>query len=814
MDTPPLDRESATGNGATGPLQPVDLHRLVKTLAPAAVPGLDLHLAKPTHFVIAVLRHNCDCNEEGWQCDGSFMWIKGRNKVTVAQVKAAYLGRNGDPNLRFELKMGNWAPPDDMRMDQLDSPDRHIIFNSVELPTMETLSAASLNRDLRISRGPSTPSRATPIRQPLQPVSRQVSVHPKQAQERPPAMKAEPAESEVQLPPPIATEVRASAEAHEAETQEAYKPRPQEDPFPAMQEEEEEAQQKRGLQLKALTDETSLDRLESAVFTGVKVLSDLETPLKGVTGSADAIAWLEQIGKARDLAARTRTVVGVVGNTGAGKSSVLNAMLDEERLVPTNCMRACTAVVTELSYNHTATEKSKYRAEIEFIKDSEWRKELEILFKEILDDSGHVSREAQNPDTEAGVAFAKIRAVYHKYTKEMLANASVDELMRIKNVKSVLGTTKHLDESDPAEFYRRLQGYVDSKEKGTEKYDTLGRDITNRVREFEYWPLIKVVKTYTKAEALSTGAVIVDLPGVHDSNAARAAVAEGYMKSCTGLWIVAPINRAVDDKAAKTLLGNTFKRQLKYDGTYSAVTFICSKTDDISRTEAADSLQLEEFQSLDQRLDEIRREKKIFTKEFKQLKDKKDDHAEAVEQIDDDLEKWEDLESKCDDGKTVYAPSTATTSKKCKGGGRQGPAKKKRRVSAVSDDEVEYISSSDEARVDDNSYAANETADLDRQPLTSEEVAAKIADLKQLKREARRERQNIDGEIREVKEKLRPLEEEEESIDMKQSALCIKGRNDYSRDAIRQDFADGIRELDQENAEEEGNSLNHHHQRV
>lgn len=41
-----------------------------------------------------------------------------------------------------------------------------------------------------------------------------------------------------------------------------------------------------------------------------------------------------------------------------------------------------------------------------------------------------------------------------------------------------------------------------------------------------YWPLVRVVRIYTKAPALSTGATLVDLPGIFDSNAARVAVAE------------------------------------------------------------------------------------------------------------------------------------------------------------------------------------------------------------------------------------------------------------------------------------------------
>lgn len=41
-------------------------------------------------------------------------------------------------------------------------------------------------------------------------------------------------------------------------------------------------------------------------------------------------------------------VIGVVGDTGAGKSSCLNALLGEEEVLPQSGMRACTACVVEV----------------------------------------------------------------------------------------------------------------------------------------------------------------------------------------------------------------------------------------------------------------------------------------------------------------------------------------------------------------------------------------------------------------------------------------------------------------------------------
>jgi len=51
------------------------------------------------------------------------------------------------------------------------------------------------------------------------------------------------------------------------------------------------------------------------------------------------------------LEQRTVTTIGIIGSTGSGKSSFMNAILGYESIVPTSCMRACTAVVTEIAFN-------------------------------------------------------------------------------------------------------------------------------------------------------------------------------------------------------------------------------------------------------------------------------------------------------------------------------------------------------------------------------------------------------------------------------------------------------------------------------
>ncbi|KAH9882765.1 hypothetical protein J1614_000131 [Plenodomus biglobosus] len=557
--------------------------------------------------------------------------------------------------------------------------------------------------------------------------------------------------------------------------------------------------------IRAIIDQQNPLVLEAGVSKATTVLETLRAKFaQHATTNVESESWVQAIDKLMPQAERKRTVVGVVGNTGAGKSSVINALLDEERLVPTNCMRACTAVVTEISWNPSTNFSDKYRAEIEFIGHADWEKELHILLKEFLTDNGTVSRDVSDPNSDAGIAWAKFHSVYPDIHRDSLGEWTVSSLMAKPAIAQILGTTKKITTAMPGRFYIELQRYVDNKEKVIKKGKDKDKEKKSR-SQMEYWPLIKVVKIYTKSPALSTGACIVDLPGVHDSNAARAAVAQGYMKQCTGLWIVAPINRAVDDKAAKTLLGDSFKRQLKYDGGFSSITFICSKTDDISITEAIDSLELEdEIATFEHERTECTKQIEKIEKQLLKLKDEQADYKVAQRNASEEIEEWENLKDLLDDGKVVYAPLPAPKKRKR---GRSG--KEPRKKSARHDDDANDDSdedSDDDFLVTDHEETENDEAYIDdaqRTPLSEADIKQNLKILRDVKKDARRAAAEKKREMDELEPQIQELNNRMNEIKAKISHICIAERNEYSKTAIQTDVAAGIKEIDQENAAEE-----------
>jgi hypothetical protein len=237
-------------------------------------------------------------------------------------------------------------------------------------------------------------------------------------------------------------------------------------------------------------------------------------------------------------------------------------------------------------------------------------------------------------------------------------------------VSRMLGETKHIIAPNSRVFSEEIAKYIDSKEKkrggdkkgkGKEKdkpaggsslmalvmknaaagssrvqkdkIQTAGAGATKKNDQYNpegpaFWPLIRQVRVRCRAAALATGAILVDLPGVADANAARNSIAKDYMKKCDCIWILAPITRAVDDKTARDLLGDAFKMQLMMDGNYdpSTITFVATKCDDISCSEVIPALEIDDdpvLVEIEERIDAAR-------EQIKEARDEKEEADSAV----------------------------------------------------------------------------------------------------------------------------------------------------------------------------------------
>lgn len=294
-----------------------------------------------------------------------------------------------------------------------------------------------------------------------------------------------------------------------------------------------------------------------------------------------------------------------------------------------------------------------------------------------------------------------------------------------------------------------------------------------------------------------------------------------------GLWIVAPINRAVEyvpwnqilqalqspnishvadfvdsDKVARTLLGDSFKRQLQYDGAYSRVTFICSKTDDVSNTEVARSLNLDAQLSADWvKIDEIDNRLGDLKKTVAELKDSKSIYEEQFCYADEEFDIWDTLKEHCENGKDVWPPVDKTKKRKV---AEEGPEarKKNKGPNPYSDSHATDTISDDELGLHSSS-AEKEPSPERGDPLTIGAIERKLSELRGIKRHARNERVGLDTKIKSLIWKIDDLREDKSAIQSNINAVCIKARNDYAKGAIQTDFAAGIKELDQENAQEE-----------
>ncbi len=241
---------------------------------------------------------------------------------------------------------------------------------------------------------------------------------------------------------------------------------------------------------------------------------------------------------------------------------------------------------------------------------------------------------------------------------------------------------------------------------------------------------------------LSTGAVLVDLPGVRDSNAARAKVAEKYLQNCNQIAIVAPIKRAVDDGTAKELLGEQFKRRLLMDGQYGNVFFICTQTDDLEPTET-----MRDHSDVAQKV----------PGRWEKMTELASEISSLERQISDKLHEEEDLKDRVEEFKRQYQ---------------------------------EAVGDLREFREENDGLDDDEDEEIDADQL--ENLKAVIATAKSAFRQSTRDLEQWKEDNTEVIERDQDLCD---GLQKQLKTMCSIVRNEYSKQCLQEDFRSGLKEL-------------------
>ncbi|XP_075942098.1 nuclear GTPase SLIP-GC-like isoform X3 [Anarhichas minor] len=273
--------------------------------------------------------------------------------------------------------------------------------------------------------------------------------------------------------------------------------------------------------------------------------------------------------KIKDLETDKREVVGVFGKTGAGKSSLINAVIGVKNLLPSGNVRACTSVMIKVEAN---MQNSKYEANIEFITKEEWKDEL-WFSKNFLGDNTDQESDQKDDDDRWDIV-EKLSALYG----EDWEIKSPDDLMNDKYFKEIpeflLSKGKILTVETAKELSAKLVKYTRSDPK----------DGDGKAVKRWYWPLVKCVTIKVPNNDLLKHVTLVDLPGNGDRNKSRDKMWKTLVGSCSTVWIVTDMNRAASEpepweilESASSFMGNGGQCQHIY--------FICTKSDHIEDSE-------------------------------------------------------------------------------------------------------------------------------------------------------------------------------------------------------------------------------------
>ncbi|XP_059249469.1 nuclear GTPase SLIP-GC [Mustela nigripes] len=255
--------------------------------------------------------------------------------------------------------------------------------------------------------------------------------------------------------------------------------------------------------------------------------------------------------------------IGLFGSTGAGKSSLINAIIQQAMFLPVSGESICTSCIVQVSSGCC----EQYEAKIHLLSDQEWKEELKHLTK--------LLHRTEEPDREEADVWDRDDAVEEAIWKLQMfygngaERKSYEELLRARP-KGKIPTSRiiTLKAEEAGELSVKLDPYI----------RTQRRDLDGESAETQIWPLIKHVEvTLPKSELIPEGVVLVDIPGTGDFNSKRDEMWKKTIDKCSVIWVISDIERVSGGRAHEDLLNESIKACQR--GFCRDVALVVTKTD-------------------------------------------------------------------------------------------------------------------------------------------------------------------------------------------------------------------------------------------
>ncbi|KAL6712302.1 hypothetical protein ACN47E_000179 [Coniothyrium glycines] len=292
----------------------------------------------------------------------------------------------------------------------------------------------------------------------------------------------------------------------------------------------------------------------------------------------------------KDITYEKATKVAVAGDTGAGKSALLNAMLGVVNLnIESDAGGACTCVITEFRQSPPG-QAAPYVAEVQFF-------DLAVchpLVKELFAQWFMVrSKQRQDPDDVDDRELDQLNTAQdclQQLFAHRLGHESVEHFMGTatsptdaKVFNQLIKWTDAIHNTFVEEGQMSISFTSNTPEDLIEQYHPFTREVPNATFKnqplrYSPWPLVKLVRvSFQSSPILQQNVIVADVPGTSDTNYFRVQNANMYLQSCDTTIVVGKIDRLVDNPSFREQYMDAFRRRRS-----GSVVLVATRSDDLN----------------------------------------------------------------------------------------------------------------------------------------------------------------------------------------------------------------------------------------